>query len=97
VHTIRHAHPGPGVRGLRWGELVPLTARRIDLARRRIEVVEAITEVHDRVIIGTTKTPVGPHAWESLIVATATSSSRSTVSEPSRSITERGFGPWMST
>jgi integrase len=41
--------------GLRWGELVALTARRVDLRRRRIEVVEAITEVHGRVIIGTTK------------------------------------------
>jgi integrase len=35
---------------------VALTARRVDLRRRRIEVVEAITEVHGRVIIGTTKT-----------------------------------------
>jgi integrase len=35
---------------------VALTACRIDLARRRIEVFEAITEVHGRVIIGTTKT-----------------------------------------
>jgi integrase len=42
--------------GLRWGELVALTTRRIDLARRRIEVVEAITEVHGRVVVGTTKT-----------------------------------------
>jgi integrase len=42
--------------GLRWGELVALTACRVDLRRRRIEVVEAITEVHGRVIIGTTKT-----------------------------------------
>jgi integrase len=42
--------------GLRWGELVALTTRRIDLKRRRIEVVEAITEVHGRVIVGTTKT-----------------------------------------
>jgi integrase len=42
--------------GLRWGELVALTACRIDLARRRIEVVEAITEVHGRVVVGTTKT-----------------------------------------
>ena len=33
-----------------------LTACRIDLARRRIEVVEAITEVHGRVVVGTTKT-----------------------------------------
>jgi integrase len=42
--------------GLRWGELVALTACRIDLARRRIEVVEAITEVHSQVLVGTTKT-----------------------------------------
>ena len=42
--------------GLRWGELVALTACRIDLARRRIEVVEAITEVHGRVVVGATKT-----------------------------------------
>jgi integrase len=42
--------------GLRWGELVALTACRIDLARRRIEVVEAITEVHGRLVVGTTKT-----------------------------------------
>ena len=42
--------------GLRWGELMALTACRIDLARRRIEVVEAITEVHGRVVVGTTKT-----------------------------------------
>jgi integrase len=42
--------------GLRWGELAALTTRRVDLKRRRIEVVEAITEVHGRVIVGTTKT-----------------------------------------
>jgi integrase len=42
--------------GLRWGELVALTTRRVDLKRRRIEVVEVITEVHGRVIVGTTKT-----------------------------------------
>ena len=41
--------------GLRWGEVVALTAGRVDLGRRRIEVVEAITEVHGRVITGTTK------------------------------------------
>jgi integrase len=41
--------------GLRWGEVVALTTRRVDLKRRRIEVVEAITEVHGRVIVGTTK------------------------------------------
>jgi hypothetical protein len=35
---------------------VALTVRRVDLRRRRIEVIEAITEVHGRVIIGTTKT-----------------------------------------
>ena len=42
--------------GLRWGELVALTVRRVDLQRRRLEIVEAITEVHGRVVIGTTKT-----------------------------------------
>jgi integrase len=42
--------------GLRWGELVALTTRRVSLKRRRIEVVEAITEVHGRVVVGTTKT-----------------------------------------
>ena len=42
--------------GCRWGEVVALTAGRVDLRRRRIEVVEAITEVHGRVVIGTTKT-----------------------------------------
>ena len=48
------AYPSPAL--LRWGELAALTARRIDLARRRIEVVDAITEVHGRVVVGTTKT-----------------------------------------
>jgi integrase len=42
--------------GLRWGELVTLTTRRVSLKRRRIEVVEAITEVHGRVIVDTAKT-----------------------------------------
>jgi integrase len=42
--------------GLRWGEVVALTAGRIDLRRRRIEVVQAIAEVHGHVVIGTTKT-----------------------------------------
>jgi hypothetical protein len=50
------ADQGPGVAGLRCGGLVALTARRVDLRRRRIDVVEAITEFHGRVIIGTTKT-----------------------------------------
>jgi hypothetical protein len=38
------------------GELVALTTRRASLKRRRIEVVEAITEVHGRLVVGTTKT-----------------------------------------
>jgi integrase len=48
--------------GLRWGEVVALTAGRVDLRRRRIEVVEAITEVHGHVITGTTKN----HQWRSV-------------------------------
>lgn len=39
--------------GLRWGELAALTVRRVDLLRRRIEVVEATTEIHGRVVVGT--------------------------------------------
>ena len=41
--------------GLRWGELAALTVRRVDLLRRRIEVVEASTEIHGHVVVGTTK------------------------------------------
>jgi integrase len=35
---------------------VALTTRRVSLKGRRIEVVEAITEVHGRVIVDTTRT-----------------------------------------
>ncbi|GAA3630960.1 tyrosine-type recombinase/integrase [Microlunatus ginsengisoli] len=42
--------------GLRWGELAALRVKRVDLARRRLEVVEAVTEVNGRVVFGTTKT-----------------------------------------
>jgi integrase len=42
--------------GLRWGEVVALTAGHVDMRRRRIEVVDAITEVDGRVVVGTTKT-----------------------------------------
>jgi integrase len=48
--------------GLRWGELVALTARCVDLRRRRIEVVEAITEVHRRVIMSLPPTIVAEEA-----------------------------------
>lgn len=42
--------------GLRWGEMAALRVHRVDLLRRRIEVAEAITEVHGLVVFGTTKT-----------------------------------------
>lgn len=42
--------------GLRWGELAALRVKRVNLLRRRIEVVEAMTEVHGQVVFGTTKT-----------------------------------------
>ncbi|HEV8529719.1 MAG TPA: hypothetical protein VGS60_19655 [Actinomycetes bacterium] len=54
MRAVRDAHPRPGVRRPAVGELVALTVRRVDLVRRRIEVVEAITEVHGRVVVGTT-------------------------------------------
>jgi hypothetical protein len=44
------------------GQPVGLTARRVDLRRRRIEVVEAITEVHGRAVVGSSpERPV--NAW----------------------------------
>jgi hypothetical protein len=36
--------------------MVAWTTRRVDQKHRRIEVLEAITEVHSQVIVGTTKT-----------------------------------------
>jgi integrase len=42
--------------GLRWGELVALKAGRVDPQRRRIEVVEAATEVGGRLVFGPPKT-----------------------------------------
>ena len=41
--------------GLRWGELAALRVKRVDLVRRRLEVVEAVTEVNGEVVFGTTK------------------------------------------
>ena len=42
--------------GLRWGEAIALRARNVDLVRRRIEVAEAIVEVHGKSVVGTPKT-----------------------------------------
>jgi integrase len=41
--------------GLRWGELAGLRVKRVDLMRRRIEVVEAVTEVRGHLSWGTPK------------------------------------------
>jgi integrase len=48
-----------GWSGLRWGEAVALRGRRVDVARRRIHVVEAVTEVGGRLEWGTPKTHEG--------------------------------------
>jgi integrase len=45
-----------GWSGLRWGEAVALRSRRVDVERRRIRVVEAVTEVGGRLEWGTPKT-----------------------------------------
>ena len=42
--------------GLRWGEAAALRVRRVDLLRRRIEVVESVTEVAGKAVTGTPKT-----------------------------------------
>jgi integrase len=45
-----------GWSGLRWGEAVALRSRQVDVNRRRIHVVEAVTEVAGRLEWGTPKT-----------------------------------------
>lgn len=40
--------------GLGWGEVAALRVQHVDMVRRRIEVVEAVTEVGGRVVVGTT-------------------------------------------
>jgi integrase len=42
--------------GLRWGEVSALHVRRVDLDRRRVQIVEAVTEVSGRLVWGSTKT-----------------------------------------
>jgi integrase len=48
-----------GWSGLRWGEVVALRDRRVHVDRRRIRVVEAVTEVGGRLEWGTPKTHEG--------------------------------------
>jgi integrase len=48
-----------GWSGLRWGEAVALRGSRVDVNRRRIHVVEAVTEVGGRLEWGTPKTHEG--------------------------------------
>lgn len=45
-----------GLTGLRFGELAGLRVRRVNFLRRRLEVVETLTEVGGRVVVGTPKT-----------------------------------------
>jgi integrase len=42
--------------GLRWGEAAALRVGRVDLTRRRLEIVEATSEVRGEIIFGTPKT-----------------------------------------
>ena len=41
--------------GLRWGEVAALRWRNVDLDRRRVHVVQAMTEIRGRVVLGTPK------------------------------------------
>ncbi|MGE5763396.1 MAG: site-specific integrase [Mycobacterium leprae] len=45
-----------GYSGLRWGEAVALRVRNVDPMRRRIDVVESVTDVGGRPVFGTPKT-----------------------------------------
>jgi integrase len=42
--------------GLRWGEVAALHTRRVDLDKRRVQIVEAVTEVDGHLVWGSTKT-----------------------------------------
>jgi integrase len=67
LHALAEAVPGryralvlvAGYGGLRWGELVGLRRRRIDLAGARIHVVEQVAEVAGKFIISPPKTAAG--------------------------------------
>jgi integrase len=41
--------------GLRWGEMVALKVKRVDLERRRLDIAEAVTEPEGEIIWGTPK------------------------------------------
>jgi integrase len=65
--TLAEAVPGryralvlvAGYGGLRWGELVGLRRRRVDLAGARIHVVEQLAEVAGKFIVSPPKTAAG--------------------------------------
>lgn len=42
--------------GLRWGEMAALRTQHVDLERRRVQVVQSVTEVSGRLVWGTPKT-----------------------------------------
>jgi integrase len=41
--------------GLRWGEASALRVQRVDLSRRRLEIVEAVVDVNGRMVVGPPK------------------------------------------
>jgi integrase len=67
LHALAEAVPGryralvlvAGYGGLRWGELVGLRRRRVDLAGARIHVVEQLAEVAGKFIVAPPKTAAG--------------------------------------
>jgi integrase len=67
LHALAEAVPGryralvlvAGYGGLRWGELVGLRRRRVDLAGARIRVVEQLAEVAGKFIVSPPKTAAG--------------------------------------
>jgi integrase len=67
LHALVDAVPGryralvlvAGYGGLRWGELVGLRQRRVDLAGARIHVVEQVAEVAGKFIVSPPKTAAG--------------------------------------
>jgi integrase len=70
LHALAEVVPGryralvlvAGYGGLRWGELVGLRRRKIDLAGARIHVVEQVAEVAGKFIVSPPKTAAGQRA-----------------------------------
>jgi integrase len=106
LHALAKAVPGryralvlvAGYGGLRWGELVGLRRRRVDLARARIYVVEQVAEVTGKFIVSPPKTAAGQRVVVLPAVAVAVLAEHLdefTVPEPDGLVFPSGRGTYL--